>query len=308
MGPDHICFLTATNYSQWAALTTLALKREDLWRYVDGNTNINNDTSSQTFAKNDAHASSIIARAVSEPLFHHVEVNLEHGSKRFWDSLADQFNKKDGRSRANAAKRLYSCAMNKNETGDDYLTRFNEAVSDCRRTGVKVDNEQLAEFFVNSLPASFDNFVSFQYHANENLQLDAVTSAFRIEARRLGLDDTKQVQNHVLHQQSKRTIELVHGDLHGPENTAIGGFKYLFILIDDFSNFFTGFLLKNKSDCLAHFKNFVTHVSHLHHPKPLACFRSDNGGEFISHEFSALTKSLGTVCPKSPGKKIKRIF
>jgi len=53
-------------------------------------------------------------------------------------------------------------------------------------------------------------------------------------------------------------IELLHMDLFGPTTyTSIGGNKYVFVILDDFTRYTWVFFLSDKSDAFATFKSFV---------------------------------------------------
>lgn len=55
---------------------------------------------------------------------------------------------------------------------------------------------------------------------------------------------------------STKVLQLVHGDLCGPiEPTTMGGNKYFFLLVDDFSRAMWVFMLKRKDEALSVFKN-----------------------------------------------------
>lgn len=81
-------------------------------------------------------------------------------------------------------------------------------------------------------------------------------------------------------------LELVHGDLCGPITPCTPrGNKYIFVLIDDFYRVMWTYLLKNKSETLDVFKQFRVLVENSS-GKKIRTFRSDNGGEFTSNEFT----------------------
>ena len=84
---------------------------------------------------------------------------------------------------------------------------------------------------------------------------------------------------------SQKKLELIHGDLCGPITPSTrAGNKYIFVLIDDFSRYMWTILLKEKGDAfqkLCNFKNLVQKESSA----GVQTFRTDRGGEFVSHEF-----------------------
>ena len=57
---------------------------------------------------------------------------------------------------------------------------------------------------------------------------------------------------------TSKAFELVHIDLFGPTTyTSIGGDKYGFMIVDDFTRYTWVFFLVDKSDVFATFKSFV---------------------------------------------------
>nr|AAX94887.1 retrotransposon protein, putative, Ty1-copia sub-class [Oryza sativa Japonica Group]ABA92936.1 retrotransposon protein, putative, Ty1-copia subclass [Oryza sativa Japonica Group] len=96
-----------------------------------------------------------------------------------------------------------------------------------------------------------------------------------------------------------RPLELLHMDLFGPvAYISIGGNKYGFVIVDDFSRFTWVYFLHDKSEAQDVFKRFAKQAQNLY-DLTIKRVRSDNGGEFkntqveefldeegIKHEFS----------------------
>jgi transposase InsO family protein len=96
-----------------------------------------------------------------------------------------------------------------------------------------------------------------------------------------------------------RPLELLHIDLFGPNAyISIGGNKYGFVIVDDYSRFTWVFFLKDKSETQAIFKKFARRAQNEFEVK-IKKVRSDNRTEFrntnieeflneegIKHEFS----------------------
>src|SRR4051812_31903769 len=79
--------------------------------------------------------------------------------------------------------------------------------------------------------------------------------------------------------------EIVHVDLWGPTKTAsIGGHHYFLTCYDDFSHRIQLYFLKNKTDALLAFKNYLKLVETPCDTR-IKLVRSDNGGEFTSKNF-----------------------
>ena len=97
-----------------------------------------------------------------------------------------------------------------------------------------------------------------------------------------------------------RSSELLHMDLFGPvPYISIGGNKYGFVIVDDYSRFTWVFFLQDKSEVQETFKKFARRAQNEFEVK-IKMIRSDNGTEFknirieefldeegIKHEFSA---------------------
>ena len=57
---------------------------------------------------------------------------------------------------------------------------------------------------------------------------------------------------------TSKAFELLHMDLFGPtQYTSIGGNKYGFVIVDDYTRYTWVFFLVDKSDVFATFKSFV---------------------------------------------------
>ena len=87
----------------------------------------------------------------------------------------------------------------------------------------------------------------------------------------------KQVGN--THPKNK-AFELMHMDLFGPTTyTSIGGNKYGFVIVDDFTRYTWVLFLVDKSDVFATFKSFIKRV-HNKFETTIKKVRSDNGSVF----------------------------
>jgi hypothetical protein len=92
---------------------------------------------------------------------------------------------------------------------------------------------------------------------------------------------------------STKKLQLIHSDVCGPMRTeSLGGHKYFVTFIDDYSRYCCVYFLKQKSEVFSKFKEFestFTNESGLQIGK----LRSDNGGEYLSSEFSDYLKKKG---------------
>ncbi|KAK8597134.1 hypothetical protein V6N12_065610 [Hibiscus sabdariffa] len=95
-------------------------------------------------------------------------------------------------------------------------------------------------------------------------------------------------------------LGLIHSDVCGPMNTqARGGFHYFITFTDDFSRYGYIYLMRHKSEALEKFKEFRNEVQNQH-GKSIKALRSDQGGEYLSHEFDELLKECGIVSQLTP--------
>ena len=92
---------------------------------------------------------------------------------------------------------------------------------------------------------------------------------------------------------TSKAFELVHIDLFGPTTcTSIGGNKYRFVIVDDFTRYTWVFFLVDKSDVFATFKSFVNGI-HNEFETIIKRVRSDNGSEFKNTRIDELCDEFG---------------
>ena len=99
-------------------------------------------------------------------------------------------------------------------------------------------------------------------------------------------------------------LELIHSDVCGPLNIETPGEKrYILTLIDDYSHYVTIYLLKNKSEVSEKIIHFVE-LNKNKFDKIVKTLRSDNGGEYISHDLKNYFTKNGIkhefTCPYTP--------
>ena len=74
--------------------------------------------------------------------------------------------------------------------------------------------------------------------------------------------------------QATRRLELIHGDICGPlQPSTLGGRRYYFLLVDDFTWLLWVFFLKAKSEAYHHFKVFKN-LAKSECGDKLKCFRT----------------------------------
>lgn len=91
----------------------------------------------------------------------------------------------------------------------------------------------------------------------------------------------------LIHQQSKKKLELVHSDVCGPlQVESIGGSRYFVTFIDDYSRCVSVYFIKHKAEVFEKFKLFEAMVT-KECGEPIMKLRTDNGGEYMSKDFQA---------------------
>ena len=93
-------------------------------------------------------------------------------------------------------------------------------------------------------------------------------------------------------------LELVHTDLCGPmQEESHGGSRYVLTFTDDFSRYTTVYFLRNKSETMTKFKDYVSLMENFSGQKmqklSIKTLRSDNGGEYLSNEFTRFCNENG---------------
>ena len=82
-------------------------------------------------------------------------------------------------------------------------------------------------------------------------------------------------------------------DLFGPISTSsLGGSKYAFVIVDDYSRYTWTYFLKHKNECFRYFTKFCKLVQN-EKGFMISSIRSDHGGEFQNRDFQEFCKSNG---------------
>jgi len=103
---------------------------------------------------------------------------------------------------------------------------------------------------------------------------------------------------------TKGILELIHSDLCGPmETQSIGGAKYFFTLIDDYSRRIFIYTLESKDQVPERFRNFKRLVENQT-GKRIRILRTDNGKEYVNTRLTNFLKEEGikhqTTVPHTP--------
>lgn len=98
---------------------------------------------------------------------------------------------------------------------------------------------------------------------------------------------------------TKGTLDYIHSDLWGPSRVpSHRGARYFLSIIDDFSRKVWIYILKNKSESFAKFKEWKALVE-TQTGRKIKRFRTDNGLEFCSEEFDKFCKENGIARHKT---------
>ena len=104
---------------------------------------------------------------------------------------------------------------------------------------------------------------------------------------------TKSVHRNSNSDSSTQPLDLVHTDVCGPMPTrSLGGAVYFVTFIDDATRKVWVYPIKEKGDVYSIFKKWLASVETEKGIK-LKALRSDNGGEYTSHEFRVFCESRG---------------
>jgi len=103
-------------------------------------------------------------------------------------------------------------------------------------------------------------------------------------------------------------LQTIHTDICGPMNmNSLGGSKYFIAFIDYFLRDVCVYYLKQKSEALSKFKEFVSLMTNIT-GKRVKVLRSNNGGEYCSHAISDYLKEQGikheTTVPYNPAQNV----
>lgn len=113
------------------------------------------------------------------------------------------------------------------------------------------------------------------------------------------------MSHHVLqHFTTHRRLELIHMDLMGAIKVeSLGGKKYSFVLVDDFSRYTWVYFLKEKSDTFDVFRKYHKRICNLF-GNTVSKIRYDHGREFDNTQFSNFCFKEGVFhqfsAPKTP--------
>jgi hypothetical protein len=92
---------------------------------------------------------------------------------------------------------------------------------------------------------------------------------------------------------ASRALELIHSDVCGPLPVkSSSGKRYFVTFIDDYSKYTHVYLMANKSEVTAKFKEFM-HLAERETGKRIGILRSDGGGEYMNNAMRELCTNSG---------------
>src|ERR1044071_804130 len=92
---------------------------------------------------------------------------------------------------------------------------------------------------------------------------------------------------------TSKPLELIHMYVCGSMRVQIiGGSKYIFVLVDDYSCFTWAIFIRSKSEVFSHFKEQVPLLEKSQN-LPLKSIRSDHGTEFKNKDFLTFCREDG---------------
>lgn len=106
---------------------------------------------------------------------------------------------------------------------------------------------------------------------------------------------TRKPFHAVREKRSSRPLELIHSDVNGPFKPAsLDEKRFVVSFIDDYTRFSIVYLMKEKSEVIEKFKEYIAMVT-TQIERKISKLKCDNGGEYTSHDFKSLCKENG-IC------------
>ncbi|CAL9004132.1 unnamed protein product, partial [Prunus brigantina] len=104
---------------------------------------------------------------------------------------------------------------------------------------------------------------------------------------------------------------LIHSDVWGPSPiTAPSGVRWFVTFIDDCTRMTWIYLMKNKNEVFSRFQSFHKQMKTQFNAQ-IQILRSDNGGEFVNHDFQTYFQQHGIIhemtCPQTPQQNGARL-
>ena len=100
----------------------------------------------------------------------------EESPATIWLKMESRYMSKSLTNKLLLKKKLYGLKMAEGSTLDQHINVCNQIISDLNRVDVKFEEEDMALTLLNSLPESFENFVTTLMWGKETRELEEITS------------------------------------------------------------------------------------------------------------------------------------
>ena len=90
-------------------------------------------------------------------------------------------------------------------------------------------------------------------------------------------------------------LEKLHTDLIGKLQPDIYNRQYIITFLDNYTRYLEIDILRYKSEALKSFQNFIARADNNREQYTVQCLVSNNGGEYISKEFTSLLENKGII-------------
>lgn len=141
-------------------------------------------------------------------------------------------------------------------------------------------------------------------HLLQSGVLGSTDKSLLVDCSSCKLGKSKTLPFPILGSRANKCFDIIHSDVWGITPViSHAQYKYFVTFIDDYSRFTWIYFLHSKADVFTVFQTFVTYIE-TQFSTCIKALRSDNGGEYMSHEFQAFLHNKGIVsqrsCPYTP--------
>ena len=152
--------LNEHNFNTWKIQVKMALIREELWGFVNGQEAIPETTSANNkkYCSRKDRALSIIVMAIDPKLLY--LIGDPEDPKVVFDTLSNIFIKKTWANKLRLRKRLYALRLSPDSNVHDLLKSFTEIFNDLAILGDVVEEEAKVIHLLASLPESYNTLVT----------------------------------------------------------------------------------------------------------------------------------------------------
>jgi gag-polypeptide of LTR copia-type/GAG-pre-integrase domain len=167
------------NFHIWKKMVRNLLIDENLWKYVDPKTNID-DMDKEEFVKHDEKAGRLILKTISWEEIHNV-LHSDSG-REIWQILLSIYEGDSLTHVVNIKREFYNSRYEDGQDLQAHLSKIRKAGDQIRSLGYSLNEEELCHVVLASLPRSFDNVTVALGRAD--LTWNTMTSQLRLEVLR----------------------------------------------------------------------------------------------------------------------------